>query len=190
MTDCFALLQQPRQPWLDFDQLKQKYQELTLAQHPDRALADRREADSFPYSFAEITEAYRVLTDPKLRLQHLLKLQGHDAPAESAVPADLLDLFSRIGNFFQATDGLLQKSQTTQNALARSLLQPEILAARREAEEILEQVRALHEDAIAQTRALNESWTQALPAIASLSRRFAYLGRWLEQLQERQFQLA
>lgn len=181
MTDCFALLQQPRQPWLEPDELRERYHQLTLAAHPDR---DRASLD-----FAAVTQAYRVLTDPKLRLQHLLKLQGHDAPAESAVPADLLDLFSRIGNFFQATDGLLQKSQTTQNALARSLLQPEILAARREAEDILGQVRALHEDAIAQTRTLNESWTQALPAVASLGRRFAYLGRWIEQLQERQFLL-
>jgi DnaJ-domain-containing protein 1 len=192
MTDYFILLQQPRGPWLDLEQLKQKYHELTLARHPDRALADadRREADSFPYSFAEITEAYRVLADPKLRLQHLLKLQDYDAPADSSIPADLLDLFSRIGNFFQATDGLLQKSQATQNALARSLLQPEILAARREAEDILGQVRVLHHDAIAQTRALNESWSEALPAVALLSRRLAYLTRWIQQLKERQFQLS
>jgi curved DNA-binding protein CbpA len=181
MTDCFALLQQPRQPWLDPDELRERYHQLTLTAHPDQ---DRASLD-----FAAVTEAYRVLTDPKLRLQHLLKLQGHDAPADSSVPLDLLDLFSRIGNFFQATDGLLQKSQATQNALARSLIQPEILAARREVEEILGQVRALHDDAIAQTHALHESWTEALPAIASLSRRFAYLGRWMEQLQERQFQL-
>jgi hypothetical protein len=37
MTDYFALLQQPRQPWLEPEQLKQKYQQLTLASHrPDK----------------------------------------------------------------------------------------------------------------------------------------------------------
>lgn len=181
MTDYFALLQQPRKPWLDLDRLKERYHQLTLAKHPDQ--------NPNSLDFAAVTEAYRVLSDPKLRLQHLLKLEGHDFQADASVPSDLLNLFSHIGNFFQTTDRLLQKSNATQHALARSLIQPEILAARKEAEEILGLARKLHDEAIEQTYALNDSWIDALPKIASLSRRFAYLGRWIEQVEERQFQL-
>ena len=96
MTDSFALLQQPRQPWLYPDLLKQRYQERTLTDHPDVRGADAPSVD-----FAVINEAYRTLTDPKLRLQHLLRLEGQEPDNSAPIPADLLDLFSRIGNFVQ-----------------------------------------------------------------------------------------
>ncbi|HEY2124617.1 MAG TPA: DnaJ domain-containing protein, partial [Chthoniobacterales bacterium] len=96
-TDYFAIFGEERRPWLDADELKERYHALTLAEHPDQNRAS--------LDFAAVNEAYRVLGDPKLRLQHLLKLAGYNAPANSSVPPDLLDLFSRIGNFFQATDG-------------------------------------------------------------------------------------
>ena len=184
MTDYFALLQQPRKPWLDPDQLKQRYEERTLSDHPDRVGAGASSGD-----FAAINEAYRALQDPKLRLQHLLRLEGHDPGNSPTIPAELLNLFSRIGNFVETTDRLLPRARAAQNALAKSLIHSEILSSRQEAAEILRQVRKLHVDAVNQTRALNESWTEALPEIASLCRRFAYLGRWIEQVEERKFQL-
>ncbi len=184
MTDYFALLQQARKPWLDPDQLKQRYQERTLSDHPDVAGAGASSVD-----FAAFNEAYRSLKDPKLRLQHLLRLEGHDPGDSPTVPGELLDLFSRIGNFVQTTDGVLSRARATQNALAKSLIHSEILSSRQEAAEILRQLQKLHDEAVHQTRALNESWTVALPEIAALSRRFAYLGRWMEQVEERKFQL-
>jgi curved DNA-binding protein CbpA len=186
MTDYFALLQQPRQPWLEPEELKQKYQELTLAAHPDRKAADESSVD-----FATVNKAYRVLADPKLRLQHLLQLQGDDAnAAEQSIPQELLDLFSRVGNFVQTTDPLLQRAGLAHNALAKSLLQSEILTSRKEATEILEKTRQLFNEAIEETRSLNESWAEEPEKIVGLFRRFAYLTRWIQQVEERQFQLS
>ena len=90
-SDYFAVLRQPRRPWLDPDELKRKYQELTFARHPDKT----PDADQGP-EFSEITEAYRVLSNPRLRLQHLFNLEG--APSEtSQVPAEIAELLVREG---------------------------------------------------------------------------------------------
>ena len=185
MTDYFALLQQPRKPWLDPDQLKQRYQELTLTEHPDQ-----KRTNESSFDFATVNEAYRFLKDPKLRLQHLLRLEGHDPNASQSIPEELLDLFSRIGNFVQSTDRLLERSTAALNALAKSLIQSEILTSRREAEEILEKIRWLYAEAEEETRHLNDSWADAPQAMGQLYGRFAYLTRWIEQVEERKFQLS
>ena len=65
MTDYFALLGEARRAWLDPEKLRQKYFALSRA-----AAAD-----------AELNEAFRVLSDPKLRLHHLLTLEGADLTA-------------------------------------------------------------------------------------------------------------
>jgi DnaJ-domain-containing protein 1 len=185
MTDYFALLQQPRQPWLEPDQLKQRYQEVTRAQHPDRKGASESSVD-----FAQVNEAYRVLADAKLRLQHLLQLSGTDPNADQAIPPELLDLFARIGNFMQATDQFLQRANATQNALARSLMRSEIVAQQKEAEALLGKTRGLYDEALGETRSLNATWAQVPQQLAQLFHRFSYLTRWIQQLEERQFQLS
>ncbi len=86
MTDFFALLGQPRRPWLDRETLDEQYRAQARGRDPG--------ANS---SFAEVNQAYRTLCDPKLRLQHLLTLLGHAPPAEAGeIPTDLVDLFMRI----------------------------------------------------------------------------------------------
>jgi DnaJ-class molecular chaperone len=185
MTDFFVLLQQPRQPWLEPADLKQRYQELTLAQHPDTTGGEQSSDD-----FARINEAYRVLADPKLRLQHLLQLSGIDLNSDQAIPQELLDLFSGIGSFMQATDELLQRVTTTKNVLARSLIQPEIVAQGKEAKALLEKTRRLYDVALEETRSLNETWAKTPQQLAELFCRFSYLTRWIQQLEERQFQLS
>jgi curved DNA-binding protein CbpA len=184
MTDYFAVLQQPRQPWLDPVELKQRYQELTLSEHPDQ-----KKTNDSSSEFAAINEAYRVLKDPKLRLQHLLRLEGHDPSSSQSIPAELLDLFSRIGTFIHATDELLQRFQAAPNALVRSLMQPEIVESRQEVEDIFKKTRELSGQAEAETRRLNDHWGSEPETLAQLYRRFAYLTRWTEQLEERSFRL-
>ena len=70
MTDYFALLGEARRAWLDPEKLKEKYFALNRATAAD----------------AELNEAYRVLSDPKLRLHHLLTLDGAELTASRQVP--------------------------------------------------------------------------------------------------------
>ena len=195
MIDYFALLQQPRKPWLEPEALKQKYQELTLAKHPDRQGStppDQREADSFPYRFAEITEGYRVLSDHKLRLQHLLSLEGH--AAKPLPPEELIDVFMKIGSTIQEVDRLLEKLKNSTSALSKSLLRPEVLDSGNQLKSLLGELEDLRGKAVQQLRVVDQTWAKGQPEhlaeLAGLANRFAYLDRWIEQLRERQFQLA
>ena len=95
MTDYFALLQQPRKPWLDPEQLKQKYHELARQSHPDK----------------NVNEAHRVLADPKSRLQHLLALEGVVLAASSnEIPEELSDLFMEVAPALNKIDNPNVKS--------------------------------------------------------------------------------
>jgi curved DNA-binding protein CbpA len=197
MIDYFTLLQQPRRPWLDPEELKQKHQQLTLATHPDRPGANElkeREADSFPYSFAAINEAYRVLTDPKLRLQHFLNLEGQGPAGDQSIPRELADFFAKIGTLVQHVDALLGKLSGATSALSESLMRSEILDARKQTEQVLNELRDLYANAVndlKQVDAMREERSQEFTEkLTKLYHRFAYLGRWIDQLRERQFQLA
>ena len=74
MIDYFALLDQPRAPWLDLDELKEHYHQKTLLLHPDAQ--SNQPSGEANVMFANLNEAYQVLQDPKRRLLHLLTLAG------------------------------------------------------------------------------------------------------------------
>src|SRR2546425_7660971 len=104
MTDFFALLDQPRQPWLDPGELKQKYHQLTRAAHPDV-----RSSES-SVEFESINQAYRVLLNPRQRIHHLLVLEGSPPTTDKhAVPAGVEELFLKTGTLAQDSKQALEQ---------------------------------------------------------------------------------
>jgi curved DNA-binding protein CbpA len=190
MIDSFAVLDQPRAPWLDPASLKDAYHRKTLQAHPDTATAGDAEN-----SFAQLNQAYQVLQDPKRRLQHLLELQGH-APTSSdqTVPQELQDLFPAIGALAQRANLVLEKTRTASNALSRSLLKPQILAVQKEIKELRDKVHGLSEALLVQLRETSSRWTKnpagEVAALSNLYFAFAYLTRWSAQLDEIAFRLS
>lgn len=187
MTDFFALLEQPRQPWLDSEKLREAFHERSRCAHPD--------AGGSEAAFAQINEAYQVLQNPRRRLQHLLALENQaPAAAGQAVAEDIADLFQSVAAASQEADAVSRKLATASNPLSRSLLQPELRSARGRLDEVSAALRALHEKANDELKALNDS--SALPAekrVAELQRlagRFAYLTRWTSEIDEKRAQLA
>ena len=67
MTDAFALLDFPRQPWLEPDALKKAFLERSTVTHPDKFM-DPTDKDSAQTRFAELNLAHDTLRDPKRRL--------------------------------------------------------------------------------------------------------------------------
>lgn len=196
MMDYFAVLEQPRRPWLDQDRLKQKYQELTLSQHPDRRNVTepgKSEADSVPCTFAAINEGYRILRDHKLRLQHLLTLEGRGENTGAVPPEELTELFMKTGGLLQEIDRLIEKLRSTTSALSRSLLRSEVLNAQQRSEALLHQLQDLEKNLVTALREADMEWDaqrqNAIDHLADLHNRFAYLGRWIDQLRQRQFDL-
>src|SRR5215472_9636832 len=76
MVDYFALLDEPRRPWLDAEPLKEKFLALSATVHPDRVhnLSETERAAA-QERYTELNAAYQCLREPKERLHHLLELE-------------------------------------------------------------------------------------------------------------------
>lgn len=194
MIDYFALLDQPKAPWLELEKLKDAYHQKTLEAHPD-AQQSSRGADPEGGTFASLNEAYQVLQDPKRRLHHLLSLQGAEPSSTGqAVPEQLQDLFPTVGGLIERTNRLLEKLRATSNALSQSLLKPQILEVQQEMKEVRGQIQNLSDASLEQLRQMNAAWARnpagQMEKLAELYIAFAYLSRWSTQLDELIFQLS
>jgi curved DNA-binding protein CbpA len=187
MTDFFALFEAPRQPWLDAKELKQKYSQLTRAAHPD--LRPRESAH-----FKEINQAYRVLLDPKRRIQHLLELEAALDFANHAVPVHLQELFPRVGEIAQTSRTLLEQAGNAAGVLSKALLKPELRDLSRKIVKLLDELRTLLEACLTELPRLNEIWNanrrHGIEQLRSLYEEISYLSRWIEQMEEARFQLS
>ena len=127
-------------------------------------------------------------------LHHLLSLENCAPAANQSVPQELEGLFLDLGTFKQRADLLLGKIQAASNALSRSLLKPEMIALQNELTMWREKLRGLVDSATDHLREINPQWlSDRATQIAALTRlylKFAYLGRWSEQLDEIAFQLS
>jgi hypothetical protein len=174
MTDYFALLGEARRPWLDPEELKEKY----------FALVRERPAE------AELNEAFRVLSNPKLRLHHLLVLAGADLGAGRPVPPRVAELFWNTGTLMREIEGWLLRKRDAGGALARALLQPEGAKLEKRLDELEEKVRAMYEAELAQLPRGEIDWPNEMAQMVERSDAIAYLTRLLEQTAEKKFQFA
>jgi curved DNA-binding protein CbpA len=190
MTDHFAVLGQPRRPWLDPEQLKHEYQRLTFAGHPDR----QTDAAANKPDFGAVTDAYRVLSNPKLRLQHLLALEKEPSDREnSALSADLADTFMETAALIASVDDLLKRKRQSTTALALSLLKADIVRLTGRTESQLKLLRESYGHALGELKRIDERWEkdpEAKRAARKLADRFGFLERWIAQLEEKQFALS
>ena len=191
MTDYFALLGEVRRPWIDSNKLRQKYHRLTLQLHPDRGSRNQASSDDTD-SLAELNEAFRVLRDPKLRLQHLLRLENATPVAARPVPPALANLFWDTGASLKNLDAILEKQSST-SRLTQILSKSEIADAEMQTREILDRLRSLYNEALDKVRRTDPLWL-ADPAanvstLVDLYDSFSYLCRLIEQVNERLFRL-
>ena len=199
MTDFFALLNEPRRPWLDADLLKQKFLALSANAHPDR-IHSARESDKVDATkrFTELNTAYSCLAEPKLRLLHLLELELGAKPKDiQQIPTALADLFAEVATSCRSADGfLVEKSKVTS-----PLLQVQLFERGQDWVEKLNllqrKLNELCEKLMIELKSLDALWTSAdavsrreiLPKLEELYRLFGYFNRWNSQIQERVVQL-
>ena len=113
VSDYFALLNEPRRPWLDSDLLKQKFLALATDLHPDRVHnANETEKAEVTKRYAQLNAAYNCLAEPKSRLLHLLELELGAKPKDiQQIPAALADLFAEVANSCRNADGFLAEKK-------------------------------------------------------------------------------
>ena len=200
MTDYFALLNEPRRPWLDADALKQKFLVLSATAHPDKIhSAGDTEKSAAAKSFAELNAAYTCLAEPKSRLLHLLELELGAKPKDiQQIPAALADLFAEVAMTCRSTDLFL-----TEKAKATSpLIQVQLFERGQEWVEKLntlqQKLNALRESLVTGLQSLDAQWLaqdattrpEILRQLEEHYRLFGYLNRWHNQIHERVVQLS
>ena len=199
MADFFALLNEPRRPWLETDLLKQKFLVLSANLHPDKIhSASEVEKSAAAKKFAELNAAYNCLAEPKPRLLHLLELELGAKPKDiQQIPAALADLFAEVANVCKSADNFLaEKTKATSPLLRVQLFErgedwvEKLNLLRRKLNE-------LHGQVLTQLKSLDVKWISVdensrrklLPNLEELYRLFGYFNRWNNQIQERVVQL-
>jgi DnaJ-domain-containing protein 1 len=200
VTDNFALLNEPRRPWLDPDLLKHKFLALSANVHPDKIQsAGESEKSAASKQFAELNAAYNCLLEPKSRLLHLLELELGAKPKDiQQIPAALADLFAEVASTCKSADNFLaEKSKITS-----PLLQVQMFERAQEWIEKLNSLRkkldGLRGQLTDELKSLDEKWIAdnlesrgvLLEKMEELYRLFGYFNRWNGQIQERAVQLS
>ena len=184
MVDCFDVLGLPKRAALNEDQLHQAYAARSRTVHPDHG---GNETDA-----AQANAAYETLRVPERRLKHLLETAGpEEAKAWRTVPLDdgMMSLFSQLGKALENSAQFLDRKARARTALARALLTNEEMVQREALEGLgfeIEQRRNMMEAQLPDLDASLASgdspmWQQ----LAVMQARFAYLGRWQNQVRER-----
>jgi DnaJ-domain-containing protein 1 len=200
MTDNFALLNEPRRPWLDADLLKQEFLALSANLHPDKIhSASDAEKNVAAKKFAELNAAFNCLREPKSRLLHLLELELGAKPKDiQTIPSALADLFAEVSMVCRSTDIFLAEK----SKVSSPLLQVQLFERGQDWIEKLNLLQKKLNELCAQLtdelKSLDAKWVSAdvvlrkqiLPKLEELYRLFGYFNRWNNQIQERVVQLS
>ena len=200
LLDNFALLREPRRPWLDADMLKQKFLALASEMHPDHSHeAGAAARESATDRFAELNAAWQCLREPKDCLGHLLQLELGAPPADAQdVPADAMNLFFETGRICRAADTFLAAKEKTSSPLLMTQMFGQGMELAGQLNELQQVIRRRREELLAELPGLNAAW-EAAPAAGSADRAAAlpletlervyrmlsYIARWTGQIQER-----
>lgn len=205
MTDYFALLQEPRRPWIDGERLKSKFLTRSGSVHPDRCHdAPDAEKQRVQDQYTELNAAYRCLQDPKDRLRHLLELETGARPAQvHSIPQQTADWFIQISQICRETDALLADKQKQTSPLLLAGLFKKGLALTDQLQQLQQQLATHRSSQLERLKSFNQAWETApdpgspmrarhlpLDQLEEIYRTISYLDRWSAQVQERLVQLA
>ena len=178
--DYFALLEVPRQPWLDEETVRTQFQRLAATAHPDGGGGDSAR-------FVDLNEAWQALRSPTSRLRHFLELTQpellHSAGGNAGPNADL---FMEIAEAQQQATSFASRLGASRSPLTRALLETERVSLQTRLEGLAalvsQQTEAIHE----QLRAGTAEPSQ----LASALHQLVFLEKWSKQLRERLLGLA
>jgi len=201
MTDYFAVLGQPRRPWLDADTLKDDFHRLSTATHPDRvhnqAEAARRDAEN---RYGELNAAYQCLRSSKSRLEHLLLLERGTKPGDlRSIPDDIVQLFSEVAMLLKSTENILTQKARATSAIQKAGLLTQAVPHLENISRLQSTIRNRLEKAEQDLHELDKKWPEhvqspdqrssAFTTADRLYHLYGFLDRWTQQLHERMVQL-
>jgi curved DNA-binding protein CbpA len=203
MTDNFALLKEPRRPWIDSDLLKQKFLALSSEVHPDRVHnAPPVEKQAAVERYSALNAAYNCLREPKERLRHLLELELGTKPADiQRIPPGMMDAFFEVGRLCKETDAFLAEKAGVTSPLLKVQLFERGQEWTDQLNALQRTINARRDELLLELQAMNPVWESGSPTgspraalplerLEQIYRLLGYFSRWSEQLQERVVQLS
>ena len=181
-------------PVIDLAALKERFARETSESHPDRfAQSPEEERLAAETRYSTLNQAYQTLIDPRARLLALYELTKGEKPRDiQRIPPGTMDLFKEVGEMCRELDGFLERKRATTGRLEKAGLMSEELALQDSLVALrmkLEQFGATVEAEIA---ALDPRWRAGekdLNALEAVYRKYSYLARWRQQLEEREIAL-
>src|SRR3954469_6637552 len=192
MTDYFALLDEPRRPWVDPGALKNKFLQLSTELHPDRVhqadTAARQEAQT---RYAELNAASSCLREPKDCVRHFLELEtGSKLVDVQEIPSAIIESFLSITQACREADAFLARKA----AVTSPLLQVQLFQEGQRISHQLLQLKATVNDwrnqLVQELQNLSSKWEmvdrdtareQLLKRLEEIYRLLGYYGRWEQQ---------
>lgn len=205
MTDYFAILQEPRRPWIDLDSLKTKFLSLSSDVHPDRTHnAPEPERRAAHESYTELNSAYQCLREPKTRLSQLLELElGVKPGIVHETPEEMMELFFEVGKLCRAVDAFLSEREAVTSPISKVEWFEKGLDWIEELNHLLEDIANRQASRLVELKEMNARWEsvdgmegdprrESLPLnrVEDIHRVFAFTSRWNQQLRERVVKLS
>ena len=189
MVNHFARFGFAPSPWMDAEELKERFLELSATAHPDKAAAaDKVGAEQ---EFRELNEAFNVLRHSRARLLHLLEVCGV-AKQEHVqnVPAAALEFFAEVAAITKQADALIKEKAAAGSPMLKVQLMEKGLEQIEAMQELQEKLRGKIAGIEETLKQASQEWPRSPEpaAIKMLGEAAAALGffeKWNAQLQER-----
>ena len=190
----FALFELEPGPALDAAALKERFARATSESHPDKfGQAPEAERLAVEARYAALNQAYQTLIDPRARLLALYELTKGEKPRDvQRIPPGTMDLFKEVGEMCRELDDFLERKRATTGRLDRAGLMSGELAMQDALVELrmkLEQFGATVDTEIAALDARWRAGDKDLNALEAVYRKYSYLTRWRQKIEEREIAL-
>jgi len=203
MEDHFARLAIPRRPWLDVEQLKQRFYELSTEVHPDQSKNDTLKSKAvLEQEFAEVNAAHQCLSNTKTRVRHLIELELGQAPKNvQSIPTKMTDWFMEIGAICRKVDAFLTKKEQQDSPMLQAALMVEGMALHDEVVESHQKLQTELAKIDDSLKALNSDWERLdgvidgraailpLDKLDAIGQRLSFWVKWSAEIGERSSRL-
>jgi DnaJ-class molecular chaperone len=193
-SDPFTLFELEPAPGLEAAALKEKFARATAESHPDKfAQASAAERGAAEARYTTLNQAYQTLIDPRARLLALYELTRGRKPSDiQRIPPGTMDLFKEVGETCRELDEFLERKRATTGRLQKAGLMSEELRLQDALTELRMKLEQFGATVDAEIAALDTRWRAGdrdLNALEAVYRKYSYLARWRQQLEEREIEL-
>jgi hypothetical protein len=180
MIDYFALLDLERRPFIADESLKNAY-----LRKSEMVRAQTNELEAL----SSVNIAFRTLSNPATRTQHLLNLEFGDARGGRLAP-DIGAIFGTVAEAVQMADRELGSLSAQSSALLRALAYQKIDGVRNKLAEVESELSKRESALLLELRQVDEIWhvdpTQCRDRLAQIALRLTFVQKWWSEVHERQ----